>query len=126
MTDKRKKFSFSLKFIEPVEHLMTTARAFATSPDENRRSVAKALLDVTALGMDLKNAIEENRDADMAPYLDFWFADSVACARKLRHYEDPESRDLAECLISAEQDVIASKESVLSEIKRLGLKPGNG
>lgn len=57
----------------------------------------------------------------MAPYLDFWFADAVACAEKMTKYEDTDSRDLAQCLIQAEREVIASKESVLAEINRLGI-----
>jgi hypothetical protein len=126
MADENKVAQFSFRFVEPAEHLLATARAFAASPDENRRAVGKALLDVTAAGVAIKKAIEEKRNADLAPYLDFWFADAVACGQKLLLYEDSESRDLARCLIDAEQAVIASKESVLSEIKRLGLKPGNG
>ena len=57
----------------------------------------------------IKKAMEENRDADLAPYLDFWFADAIACAQKLLQYEDAESRNVARCLIDAEQAVIASK-----------------
>jgi hypothetical protein len=126
MADDSKRVELSLQFIEPAEHLTATARKFADSPDENRRSVAKALLDVTAAGLAIKKAMENNADADLAPYLDFWFVDSISCAQQLLKYDDAESRNLAQCLIDAEKAVIESKERVLSEIKRAGLKPGNG
>jgi hypothetical protein len=122
MADDRKQFQFSLNMIEPAEHLMAAARKLVDSPDENRRAVAKALLDVTSEGLALKKAMETNTNADMAPYLDFWFADAIACAKKLLQYEDAESRDLGECLIETEKAVMKSKQSVLGEIKRLGMK----
>jgi hypothetical protein len=117
------KFSFSFSFIEPAPKLLEAARKFADSPDENRRAVAKAVLDVTAAGRAIKDAIIENRDADLAPYFDFWFADSVACAQRLLDSADEEARYLAECLIRLEQAAIKSKESFLAEMKRLGIKP---
>ena len=108
MADERKQFHLSFQFIEPVDRLMAVARTFAVSPDENRRTVAKALLDVTAAGLAIKKAIEENRNADLAPYLDFWFADAISSAQKLLQYEDIESRDLAQCLIDSEKAIIKS------------------
>ncbi|SRR5216684_818108 len=117
------KFNFSFSFIEPAPHLLEAARKFADSPEENRRAVAKAVLDVTAAGRAIKEALLQNRDADLAPYLDFWFADSVACAQKLFASDDKEARYLAECLIQLEQAAIKSKESFLAEMKRLGIKP---
>ncbi|MBI3821706.1 MAG: hypothetical protein HY289_03390 [Planctomycetes bacterium] len=115
-------FRFSLSFVEPAEHLMGIIRTFADSPDENRRAVAKAMIDVSAAGAMIKEAILKNAGCDMAPYLDFWFADALVCARSLLEYDDAESRDLGQSLIDAEKSVIRSKESVLAEIKRLGLK----
>jgi hypothetical protein len=126
MADVTKRFQFSLQFIEPSETIMASARKLVASPDENRRSVAKALLDATAAGLAIKKAMEENRDADMAPYLDFWFADASSNAEQFLHCDDEEARDVAQCLIDVEKAAIKSKESVLAEIKRLGLKPGNG
>ena len=117
------KFNFSFSFIEPAANLLEAARHFADSPDENRRAVAKAVLDVTAAGRAIKDALLQNRDADLAPYFDFWFADSVACAQKLLASDDKEARYLAECLIQLEQAAIKSKESFLAEMKRLGIKP---
>jgi hypothetical protein len=102
---------------------MASAQKFLSSPDESLRSVAKALLDVTAAGLPIKQAMMEDRDAKLDPYLDFWFGDSINCAEKLVHSDDEEVRHVAECLIDAEKAVIKSKESVLAEFKRLGIKP---
>ena len=122
MAEKKVPFQFSLSFIEPAEYLMGIMRKFADSPDENRRAVAKAMLDVSAAGAAVKEAMLKNAGCDMAPYLDFWFADALVCAQKLLQYDDAESRDMGQSLIDAEKSVIKSKESVLAEIKRLGLK----
>src|SRR5262249_42595452 len=111
------------QFIEPSEQVLATARAFADSPDENRRSVAKALLDVTAAGRTIREAMQENRGADLAPYFDFWFADAVACAQRLLQEEEPESRHLAQCLIESEKAILQSKERFLAEVKRHGIRP---
>jgi hypothetical protein len=118
-----KEFQFTFQFIEPAEYLLEAARKFADSPDENRRAVAKAVLDVTAAGRKIKDALAANRHAELAPYFDFWFADSVACAKKLLNSEDKEARYLAECLIELDKATIKSKESFLAEVKRLGIKP---
>jgi hypothetical protein len=136
MAANKVQFQFSLEYIEPAEYMVSVARKFADSPDENRRAVAKALLDVSAAGLAVKKAMEPrtdtesamkaNTNTDMAPYLDFWFADAISSAQKLLRYDDAESRDLAQCLIDAEKAVMKSKESVLAEIKRLGLKRSNG
>ena len=107
MAGGKAQFQFSLEFIEPAERMVSVARKFAESPDENRRAVAKVLLDVSAAGLMVKKAMEPKPDAenaagantttDMAPYLDFWFADAIGCAQKLLQYDDAESRDLAQC-----------------------------
>jgi hypothetical protein len=109
------KFSFSFNFVEPAPHLLDAARKFADSPDENRRAVAKAVLDVTAAGRAIKDAMLLGRDADLAPYFDFWFADSIACAKKLVDSDDIEARCLAECLVQVEQATIKAKQSFLAE-----------
>jgi hypothetical protein len=113
----QQELKFSFHFIEPAENLLEAARKLVDSPDENRRSVAKAVVDVTATGRAIKDALLENRNADLAPYFDFWFADSINCAQKLLHSDDKESRYLAECLIKLEQAAIKSKESLLAEMK---------
>lgn len=78
-----------------------------------------------SLGVPIKNAIMENRDADLSPYLDFWFADAVACAEKLLQTDDIKRRGfLALALIDMEKAIIKTKESLLAEFKRLGIKPG--
>lgn len=120
---KPQKFNFSFSFIEPAPHLLQAARDSADSLDENRRAVAKAVLDVTAAGRAIKDAQLQDHSADLAPYFDFWFADSVECAHKLLASDDKEARYLAECLIQLEQAAIKSKESFLAEVKRLGIKP---
>jgi hypothetical protein len=120
---EKKEFKFSFQFIEPAEHLLEAARKFADSPNENCRAVAKAVLDVVAAGRKIKNALAENRDADLAPYFDFWFADSVACAQRLLPSDDKQARYLAACLIELEAAAIKSKESFLAEMKRLGITP---
>ena len=73
----QKKVNLSFQFIEPAEHVLETARSFLDSPMEDRRCVAKALLDVTTAGLAIKKAMEENRNAQLEPYLDFWFADAI-------------------------------------------------
>ena len=115
---------FSFQFIEPAPYLLEAARKLVDSPDENCRAVAKAVLDVTDAGRKIKDALLENRDADLAPYFDFWFADSIACAQKLLQSDDKEARYLSECLIKLEEAAIKSKEGLLAEFKRLGIKPG--
>jgi hypothetical protein len=120
---ERKEFKFTFQFVEPVRHLLEAARKFVDSPDENRRAVAKAVLDVTAAGRNIMDAMLEHRGAYLAPYFDFWFADAVACAQKLLNSEDNEARYLAECLIKLEEAAIKSKEGFLAEMKRLGIKP---
>lgn len=119
----QKEFQFDFQFVEPVETVMAAACKLVNSPDENRRSVAKAVLDVTAAGRTIKDALVENRDADLAPYFDFWFGDSITCAEKLLHSDDQDARLLAECLIAMEKATIQSKESFLAEMKRLGVRP---
>src|ERR1700730_2008793 len=113
----KKKFQFSFQFIEPAEPVMAAARKFVASPDENYRSVAKALLDVRDAGLAIKNAIVEDRDADLAPYFDFWFADAIGCANKLLQSDDDEARYIAQCLIDTEKAILKSKESFLAEMK---------
>jgi hypothetical protein len=125
MTEPQK-LNFSFSFIEPAPHLLQAARKFADSPDENRRAVAKAVLDVTAAGREIKDALVQGRDADLAPYFDFWFADAVAYAQKLLAADDNDARYLAECLIQLEQAAINSKESFLAKMKRIGIKPKGG
>jgi hypothetical protein len=126
MANKGVPFKFSLILIEPAERLMAIARKWRDSPDENRRCVTKALLDVTDLGRVIADNMMNDRNTDLAPYLDFWFADAVACAENLSKYEDAESRDLAQCLIDSEKSLIKSKERVLAEINRLGIRPSGG
>lgn len=118
-----RQFRFGFNFIEPGARLLEAARKFADSSDENRRAVAKAVLDVTAAGRAIKDAILEDRDADLAPYFDFWFADSIECAQNLLVSDEKDARQLAECLIQLEQALIKSKESFLAEQKRLEIKP---
>jgi hypothetical protein len=105
---------------------MTIARASVTSPDENYRSVAKAVLDVTAEALSIQKAIAEDGRVDLAPYFDFWFGDAVGCANKLLQYDDKEARHLGQCLIDLEKASIKSKESFLAEMKRLGIQPSAG
>jgi hypothetical protein len=116
-------FRFSWQYIEPGPRLLEAAQKLADSPDEDRRAVAKALLDVTAAGRKIQDAMGENRDVDLAPYFDFWFADAVSSAEKLLQADDQETRQLARCVIDAEKAIIKSKESFLVEQKRLGIKP---
>jgi hypothetical protein len=120
---EEKVFKFDFQFIEPSEAVMAAAQKFRDSPDEDRRCVAKALLDVTAAGRAIKDALIEDRDVDAAPYFDFWFADAISAAEKLLHSDDKEARYLAQCLIDSEKAIIKSKESFLAEVKRLGVKP---
>lgn len=123
MEDNKKKFKLTFDFVMPADRVIRIALEHVDSPDENYRSVAKALLDVTAEAGKVKDALTEDRDVDLAPYLDFWFADAIECAKKLLRSDDPDAGDLARCLIDAEKAAIKSKECVLAEIKRLGLRP---
>ena len=126
MTDKGKQFQFSFEFITPAERVMAFARASIASHDENYRSVAKAVLDVTAEALSIQKAIAEDGRVDLAPYFDFWFGDAVGCANKLLQYDDKEARHLGQCLIDLEKASIKSKESFLAEMKRLGIQPSAG
>lgn len=122
---EEKAFKFDFQFIEPSEAVMEAAQKLRESPDEDRRCTAKALLDVTAAGRAIKDAIIEDRDVDLAPYFDFWFADAVSAAEKLQHADDKDARHLAQCVLDSEKAIIKSKESFLAEMKRLGIKPKN-
>lgn len=120
---KMEKVQFSFAFVEPSETVVAAAQRFLSSPDEKLRSVAKALLDVTAAGLPIKKGMMEDSDTKLDPYLDFWFGDAISCAERLLHSDNEEVRHIAQCLIDAEKAVIKSKESILSEMKRLKIKP---
>ena len=120
---KKVPFNFSFEFIEPSEDVLEHARKLVDSPDENCRSVAKAVLDVVAAGRAIKDALRQKRSVNLDSYFDFWFADATTCAQRLRKSGDQVSRNLAECLIKLEEATIKSKESFLKEMKRLGVKP---
>jgi hypothetical protein len=124
MANEKHKFRFKFEFIMPAERIMAVARNNLDSPDENLRSVAKAVLDVTAEASKIKSAMAEDKDADLGPYFDFWFADALNCANQLLDCEEPDARNLARCLIDIERATVKSKESFLVEMKRLGLRPG--
>jgi hypothetical protein len=107
-----------------VPSLLEAARKFLDFPDESRRAVAKAVLDVTGAGRDIKAALlSRDRNVDLATYFDFWFGDSVACTQKLVDSGDIEARCLAECLIQMERQAIKARETFLTEMKRVGIKP---
>jgi|SRR5579885_1040174 len=120
---EEKRFNLTFEFIDPPEHVLATARKFLDSPGEKCRAVAKALLDATAAGQAVRNALTHNQDADLAPYFDSWFADAVNAAQELQRSDDKETRNLADALIVLEQASIKSKENFLGETKRLGIKP---
>jgi hypothetical protein len=60
MAEKSVPFHFSLQIHEPAEYLILIMRKFADSPDENRRAVAKAMTDLSAIGVVLKDAMVAN------------------------------------------------------------------
>ncbi len=115
-------FNFQFSFVMPTDQVMEIARTHVDSANEDYRSVAKALLDTTEEATKVKDCIEKDIDVDVAPYLDFWFADAVECAKRLLDSGDHDAGLLAHCLIDAEKATIKSKENMLAEIKRLGLK----
>lgn len=112
-----------MEFVVPTESTLSLARSLSDSPDVDCRAVAKAILDSNTEATIVREGIANNLDVDLAPYLDFWFADALECANRLRRHPDSEIRNMANCLIELEADAIKSKECVLTEIKRLGSKP---
>jgi hypothetical protein len=124
MPDEKKQVRLTFDFVMPVERIMAVARDHLDSPDGNYRSVAMAVLDVTAVATTIQKEIAADGNVDLAPYFDFWFGDAVDCAHKLLHYSDSDARDLGQCLIDMEKAAIKSKENFLTEMKRLGIRPG--
>src|SRR5580698_8077764 len=106
----KKELNFNFEFITPAERIMSMARTLVSSPDEDCRAVAKAVLDVVAEATTIQKAMAEDRDVDIAPYFDFWFADAIECANVMLNGENQDARDLARCLIEMEKASIKSKE----------------
>jgi hypothetical protein len=113
---------FALEFIEPPPPVRVLARKLLDSPDDNCRSLAKAVLDVAKAGRKIKTSIAGDKEIDLAPYFDFWFGDALDTAQKLLHSDDKVIRQLAQCLIEMEKAVVESKENFLVEMKRLGFR----
>lgn len=120
-----KDFSFKLDFVIPADIVVCTANENLDSVDENTRAVSKAILDLTREATKVQAAVAEDGDVDLAPYFDFWFADSIAAANALVKCDDTTAavRDMAEMLIKQEEAVLKSKAAFLKEMKRLGVKP---
>jgi hypothetical protein len=79
---------------------------------------------IGAVSRNFRRQLEENRGADLAPYLDFWFGDAIVCTEVLQHSEEKDVHYVGPCMIRLEKAAIKSKENVLAEFKRLGVKRG--
>ena len=118
MASEAQPFNFRLGFVVPADHILAVARDHVDSPDENWRAAAKALLDFTAIGAGIQEAISVGRNADLAPYFDFWTGDAIECATRMFEYPDLDAQNLAHCLIDLEKTAIESKVSFVEEAKR--------
>ena len=110
-------FASKLTFINPAENILAFANDSLSSPNEHLRSVAKAVIDITRESKTLQESIT-SPNPDIAPYIDFWFGDSLDFARTLLASPDRMSRNLAQCLIAHEESVVASRAAMLEEAKR--------
>ncbi len=123
------KFNLDLKFSIPSEWLLDRARRLVKSEDADIRVVAKAVIDATAVAVETQNMVQnagEDTEVSLDAYLDHWFGDSIEAAGRLLASKDEDWRLLAETLISQEKAVVASKESVLKEHKRISQLFPNG
>lgn len=111
-------FRFSFSFTKPVERIIQIAQRFLESPNEQRRAVAKAVLDITREGAAIFDGIQKPGTVDVAPYFDMWLGDAIDAANELLRSDDKDDRDLAKCLLDQERDIIKSKEIFLVELKR--------
>jgi hypothetical protein len=123
MKDEGQEFRLDLKFNAPTGRMMAIAQAGLASPDESFRVVAKAIIDLTSAMRSLEKEMVADGDVNLDPYLDFCFGDALDHAHQLLKRDDDDARNLAQCLIDMEKAVVKSKENVIAEIKRLGIKP---
>ncbi len=112
----------SFNFILPLGPVLHLAENSVHSDDENLRSVSKAVLDVAREAKKIQSAFEEDRDVDLAPYLDFWFANTIDAANVLLSSTDETTRNLGKCLIEQEKAITNSKAEFLEEMKRRGIR----
>lgn len=123
MTNESQEFKFKFSFAIPADHLLAFARESVESPNADLCTVANAMLDVTSEAEKIRQGFANNGKVDLAPFFDFWFADAIDAAKRLKKSPDDNTRHLADCLITQEQSIIESKEDFLTETKRLKLKP---
>jgi hypothetical protein len=123
MTNSSKKVSLEFEFVIPSERTSQKAKKHLDSSDTRVQAVAKALIDFAELSTEVKDFLENKTGGDLAPYLDFWFADAVIAAKMLKNSRDEEIRDLATTLIEQEKAAIESKEFLLRKMKSLGIRP---
>ncbi len=119
MNNERDKIKYSLDFLIPVDWILDIARRSTDSSDERHRVLGKAILDFTKIAHLTKDNLIQDKDTDLAPYLDFWFGDAIDIAKASLKDGDSNLRTLAECVIDQEKSVVKSKEAFLREVKRV-------
>ena len=121
MADKRE-VKPVFEFLVPEENVLSAARALLDSADQERRDVAKAMLDAAEVTIRTRAALSEGEKTegtfDLAPYFDHWIGDALDSAQRLVSSEDNSVRLVAECLIGQFKAMIQSKEAFLREAKR--------
>ena len=114
--------SLQFDWVRPSNLIIAVACDGVDSTEADVRDVSKALLDLIAEAARIQMGILADGSVDLAPYFDFWFADSIVAANRLLSHDEETIRLLAECLICQEQSLIESKESFLKSMHRLGIK----
>jgi hypothetical protein len=119
------KTKLEFQFVIPLDSLLSTARDNLESEDQDIHAVSKAILDHTSESIKIRDAIIADEHVYLAPYVDFWFGDSISAANRLLNHQDESIRLLSKCLIDQEQAALLTKMSFLAEMNRLGAEPNH-
>lgn len=121
MSDQHARIGF--EFVIPADQLLASAREMLASPIQEYRDIAKAVLEVTDISLDLQHRLSSQIEADFAPYFDYWFGDAIEAAKRHKASSDKGVAAVAESLIAQEEAIVHSKEAFLLEAKRLNIRP---
>jgi hypothetical protein len=121
MTEKQAQFDF--QFVIPTDDVLIQAQTLLQSDVQNHRDIAKVVTELTAIQKQIQDDISKDGTVDLAPWLDYWFGDTIETAQHLKQSDAIDVSRVAHILLDQEAAIIRSKESFLNEMKRLAVQP---
>jgi hypothetical protein len=116
----RETANLQFQFIVPGDDLLDYARQVSATGTQEQKDVAAAVLRLNEIARDLIPRIQNQTGANLAPYFDFWFGDSVEAAQRLMASPSELDQRLGDVLLKQENVIAGSRHIYLSEAKRVG------